>query len=251
MALASRSLDRPELAESAIRAVDFIRNRLWRDGRLLAVSKDDQSRFPAYLDDHAFLLDGLLELLQTRWRSGDLAWAVALADVLLHHFEDRENGGFFFTADDHEALMHRSRTFSDEAVPSGNALAAQCLTRLGLLLGETRYLDAAARTLRAAWSQLERYPHGHAAMLIALEEHLDPPELIIIRGETAHEWRDELAKLYAPRRLVFAIAEDATDLPEAVAAKRAVDGTTAYVCRGMTCSAPINSLAALIGVAAR
>ena len=251
MALASRYLNRPELAESATRAVDFIRSNLWRDGRLLAVSKDDQSRFPAYLDDHAFLLDALLELLQTRWRSEDLAWAIALADLLLEHFEDRKHGGFFFTADDHESLIHRSRTFSDEALPAGNAIAAQCLTRLGLLLGETRYLDAAARTLRAAWPQLEHYPHGHAAMLIALEEHLDPPEIIIIRGEASHEWRDELAKLYSPRRLVFAIAADAPDLPEAIAAKQAVDETTAYVCRGMTCSAPINSLAALIGVAAR
>ena len=72
--------------------------------------------------------------------------------------------------------MHRSKSFGDEAVPAGNAIAAQALTRLGLLLGETRYLDAAARTLRAAWAPLQHYPHAHAAMLVALEEHLDPPE---------------------------------------------------------------------------
>ena len=69
MAAAARALSRPDLAESATRAVDFIRDHLWRDGRLLAVHKDGQSRFPAYLDDYAFLLDGLIELLQTRWRS--------------------------------------------------------------------------------------------------------------------------------------------------------------------------------------
>lgn len=249
MATAARTLQRSDLAESATRAVEFIRAQLWRDGRLLAVHTNGQSRFAAYLDDYAFLLDGLLELLQTRWRSDDLNFAIALADTLLAHFEDRENGGFFFTADDHEALMHRSRSFADEAVPSGNAIAAQALTRLGLLLGETRYLDAAARTLRAAWSPLERYPHGHAAMLIALDEHLDPPEIVIIRGhaDEAATWSQALAKIYAPKRLVFAIPTHATDLPPALADKKSQDETVAYICRGMTCSEPVKGLA---GVAA-
>ncbi|HEY5808007.1 MAG TPA: thioredoxin domain-containing protein [Povalibacter sp.] len=245
MAMASRALQRTDLADSAIRSVDFIRQNLWRADRLLAAHKDGQSRFPAYLDDYAFLLDGLIELLQTRWRSDDLQFAVSLADTLLVHFEDRDQGGFFFTADDHEALMHRSRTFSDEAVPSGNAVAAQSLIRLGLLLGETRYLDAAARTLRAGWPQIERYPHGHAAMLIALEEHIDPPQIVIIRGEDAHDWRDQLAQIYAPRRLVFAIPDTAGNLPESLAAKKGLEGTVAYVCHGMTCSEPLRTLAAL------
>ncbi|HET9446727.1 MAG TPA: thioredoxin domain-containing protein, partial [Steroidobacteraceae bacterium] len=165
MAVAARVLGRPDFADSATRAVDFIRRELFRDGRLLAVHKDGQSRFAAYLDDYAFLLDALLELLQTRWRSSDLQLATALADALLEHFTDREHGGFYFTADDHEQLIHRSKSFGDEAVPAGNGVAAQALTRLGLLLGETRYLDAAARTLRAAWAPLERYPHAHASML--------------------------------------------------------------------------------------
>ena len=77
-------------------------------------------------------------------------------------------------------------------------------------VGETRYLDAAARVLRAAWSGLEQYPHGHAAMLIALEEHLEPPSTVIIRGSAsrAEEWRAELARGYSPSRLVFAIPAD-------------------------------------------
>jgi uncharacterized protein YyaL (SSP411 family) len=251
LAVAARSLRRPELADAAIRAVDLLRQHCWRDGRLLATYKGGRARFTAYLDDYAFLLDGLLELLQTRWRSADLQFAIGLAEALLAHFEDRESGGFFFTADDHEQLMHRSRSFSDEAVPAGNAIAAQALTRLGLLLGETRYLDATARTLRAAWPGLQHYPHAHAAMLVALEEHLEPPEVVIVRGdavETAN-WRDELAKMYAPRRLVFAIPSDAADLPTAIAEKKPLPPeTVAYVCRGMTCSPPVRSLSALVAL---
>ncbi len=249
MAIAARAIQRPDLADSAVRAVDFIRKHLWQNGRLLAVSKDGRSRFPAYLDDYAFLLDGLLELLQTSWRSEDLAFADELAATLLRHFEDKEHGGFYFTADDHEALMHRSRTFSDEAVPSGNAIAAKALTRIGLLLGNTDYLDAAARTLRASWPQLERYPHGHAAMLVALEEHLDPPQIVIVRGEASTSWQRQLDRVYAPRRLIFAIPSDARDLPAALAEKKPMGDTVAYVCTGMSCSPPVTTLEALAPLA--
>jgi uncharacterized protein YyaL (SSP411 family) len=253
MAIASRTLQRADLAEAATRAVDFIRERMWVDGRLLAVHAQDRSRFPAYLDDYAFLLSGLLELLQTRWRSADLQFAIELGEGLLKHFADRADGGFFFTADDHEALIHRSKTFADEAVPAGNAVAARGLLHLGLLLGETRYLDAASRTLRAAWPALDRVPHAHAAMLIALEEHLDLPTLVIIRGGGAEmaEWREEFAKLYAPKRIVFAIPNDAEGLPESLAAKVGGADTLAYVCRGMTCSEPMRSLSALVALTQR
>jgi uncharacterized protein YyaL (SSP411 family) len=253
MASASRTLQRADLADAATRAVDFIHERLWGDGRLLAVHAQDRSGFPAYLDDYAFLLSGLLELLQTRWRSADLKFAIELAEGLLTHFEDRADGGFFFTADDHEALIHRSKTFTDEAVPAGNAVAARGLLQLGLLLGETRYLDAASRTLRAAWPGLDRVPHAHAAMLIALEEHLDLPTLVIIRGDGLEvaEWREELTKLYAPKRLVFAIPNDAEGLSESIAAKAGGADTLAYVCRGMTCSEPLRSLSALVALTQR
>ncbi len=250
MACASRALDRPELMRSAAKAVDFIREHLWRDGRLLAVHKDGRSRFPAYLDDYAFLLDGLLELLQTNWRGSDLQFAIALAEALLAHFEDRDAGGFYFTADDHEVLMHRSKSFADDAVPAGAAIAAQALIRLGLLLGETRYLDAAARTLRAAWEPLQHYPQAHGAMLIALSEHLEPLDIVIIRGtgDEIARWREELCKLYAPRRLVFAIPADDASLPRALADRKPAPETIAYVCRGTVCSEPVRSLASLVAL---
>jgi uncharacterized protein YyaL (SSP411 family) len=252
MAVAARALRREDLGDAAQAAVDFIRRHLWRDGRLLATHKDGQSRFAAYLDDYAFLLDGLLELLQTRWRGADLSLAVDLAEVLLNRFQDPA-GGFFFTADDHEALIHRSKSFADEAVPAGNAIAAQALGRLGLLLGETRYLEAVERTLRAAWSMLERYPHAHAALLVALEEHIDAPEIVVIRGseQDAVQWRDNLSAIYAPRRLAFAIPEDAQNLPAALAEKKPLETTVAYICRGTTCSEPVRSLSALVALTRR
>lgn len=250
MAVAARALGRPELTQSATRAIDFIREHMWCEGRLFAAYKDGRARFPAYLDDHVFLIDALLELLQTRWRSEDLHFAIELAEIVLTHFQDPEAGGFFFTADDHETLIHRSKSFADDALPAGNAIAAQVLTRLGSLLGETRYLDAAARTIRAAWVPLQHYPQGHCAMLIALSEHLQPPDMVIIRGSAseAAQWRDEFSRMYAPRRLVFAIPDDAAALPPSLLEKRPMNDTVAYVCRGTTCSAPVRSLASLVAL---
>jgi len=248
LAIAGRSLQRAELIESAVRATDFIHDNMMRDGRLLASYKDGEARLAAYLDDHAFLLDALLELLQSRWDSGHLDLAIEIADLMLEHFADADNGGFYFTADDHEALIHRPKPLADEAVPSGNGIAAFALQRLGFLLGESRYLDAAEGTLRAGWPALNQYAHGHVSLLNALEEYLDHPEIIIIRGEMDEitHWRDSAAKLYAPRRLVFAIGADAAGLPGALADRKALDGeTVAYRCLGTHCEMPVTTWEAL------
>jgi uncharacterized protein YyaL (SSP411 family) len=248
LAIAGRGLERPDLVDAATAAAEFLRNNLMQDDRLLASHKDGKARFAAYLDDHAFLLDALLELLQARWNTEHLAFAQHLAELLLEHFEDKEHGGFWFTANDHEQLIHRSKPLADEAVPSGNGVAAFALQRLGFLLGETTYLDAAERTLRAAWRGISEVPHGHVSLLTALEEYLEHPEIIVIRGadDEINRWRDSAAKVYAPRRLVFAIPEDETGLPGALADRRAMDGeTVAYRCLGTHCEMPVTTWEAL------
>jgi uncharacterized protein len=243
LAIAARVLERPDLAEAAGKAVDFVRHHLWRDGRLLATYKDGRAHLAAYLDDYALLADALLELLQTRWRSSDLDFACQLAEVLLQQFEDKDSGGFFFTAKDHEELIHRSKTFADESVPSGNGFAAAVLCRLGFLLGETRYLDSAERTLRAAWPAIQAYPQAHMSLVNALQDFLGPMQIVIVRGAatSAADWAAALGKLYAPTRMIFAIP-DAAELPAALAAKRPGGTTLAYLCTGMTCTAPLASL---------
>ncbi|MBT8109129.1 MAG: thioredoxin domain-containing protein, partial [Gammaproteobacteria bacterium] len=248
LAIAGRALDRPDLIEAAVRAARFLQGTLFVDGRLLASYKDGEARFAAYLDDHAFLLDALLELLQARWDAAHLEFAVQIAELMLAHFEDRDDGAFFFTADDHETLIHRPKPLADEAVPSGNGIAAFALQRLGFLLGETRYLDAAERTLRASWQAISDYPHGHVSLLSALEEYVVHPEIIVIRGDPDEiaRWQHAAARLYAPRRLVFGIGSDARDLPGALADRAAVEGeTVAYRCLGTHCEMPVTTWEAL------
>ena len=241
MATAGRILGDPALVASAERAVEFIRGTMWAGGRLHATYKDGRARFNGYLDDYACLADGVLALLASRWSARDLEFVIALGDAMIEHFEDREHGGFFFTADDHERLIHRPKPMMDDALPSGNGVAAAVLGRLGHLLGDTRYLGAAERVLRAAWDGLERFPHAHTALLVALEESIDPPEVVVVRAEAGalEQWRARATAGYAPRRVVLAIPDDATGLP-ALLAERAPRGSpVAYVCEGHVCDAPI------------
>ena len=249
LAIAARVLTADRLASAASHALAFVRATLWRDGRLFATYKDGRAHLNAYLDDYVYLVDAVLELQQVRFRAEELEFARELTEAVLTHFADAENGGFYFTSDDHEQLIHRSKTFSDDAIPSGNGIAAFTLQRLGHLLGEPRYLAAAERTLRAAWPALEKQPLAHVTLLSALEELLQPPEIVILRGEaTAIEiWRRELARMFVPRRLVLAIPADAGDLPAALADKAPRGEAVAYICRGSTCSAPVESLEALLG----
>ncbi|MGD2081792.1 MAG: thioredoxin domain-containing protein [Chromatiales bacterium] len=247
MARAARLLGREDWLASAERALGFIRGRLRVDGRLLATHKDGRSRLTAYLDDYAFLLDALLELLEARWSADDLSLACELADAMLEHFEDRDQGGFFFTADDHESLIQRPKVLGDESTPAGNGVAAFALQRLGHLLGQSRYLAASERTLRHAWSQLAQIPYAHASLLQALEEYLEPPEILILRGEGSEleRWQRTATSAYAPSRMTLAVPSDAAGLPEALAGKPARGETLAYVCRGMQCDAPLTDHDAL------
>jgi len=249
MAVAARALARPDLADSATRALEFIHGTLWRGGRLLATAMDGRAHLNAYLDDYVYLVDALLELQQVRFRADELAFAQELLDVVLEHFADQTSGGFYFTSDDHEALIQRPKSFTDDATPAGNGIAAQVLLRMGYLLGEPRYLAAAEHTLRAAWPALVRYPQSHVSLLIALEELLEPPEIVILRGNAAtiDRWRDDLARRYAPRELVLAIDSDSAGLPAALADKTPRGDGVAYVCRGSTCSAPLTSFESLVG----
>ena len=177
----------------------------------------------------------------TRTRPG----CAQILDAMLAHFEDPKLGGFFFTSDDHEALIHRSKSFSDDAIPAGNGIAARALIRAGYLLGETRWLDGRRTHAARRWLAINRFPHGHMSLLEALAEYLKPPEIVIIR-ET-----DERRRLAArARQAVCAASAGVLDPGEsrrtrcgASPTRRPAAPTRAYVCRGSTCSAPVESLA--------
>ena len=243
LAKAGNLFNRPEYIAAAEKSVAFIKNTLWIDNHLLASYKDGRSYLNAYLDDYAFLLDALLELLQARWNSDDMTFAIQLADSLLENFEDKEEGGFFFTAHTHETLITRTKSFSDDSTPSGNAVAAYALGRLGHILGNHNYIEASEKTLYAAWFRLQKMPVAHASLLLALEDLLFSPRIIILRGtaESMKQWQTQCQKFYSPNRFCLLIDDKQSNLPEGLAERKAGNNTVAYICSGFQCSIPITS----------
>ena len=250
MAHAARVLDQPEWLASARAAAEFIRTTLWKDGRLLATCKDGKAHLNAYLDDYAFLLDALLELMQSEFRLEDLTWARKLAGVLLQQFEDRERGGFFFVSHDHEPLIHRVKTGHDNATPAGNGIAALALGRLGHLLGEPRYLQAAERAVWAFWPLFERQASAHASLCRALAEQLAPPAVVILRGPEGalREWRRTLAAAYRPDTMILALPAGVPGLPASLDKPSVGASVNAWVCQGVKCLPPVANLAELVSI---
>ena len=244
MAHAGRVFGREPWIASARRALDFIRSRMWRDGRLLATSKDGHAHLAAYLDDYAYLMAALIELLQSEFSLQELEFAEQLGEVLLAQFEDAEGGGFFFTARDHEALIHRPKPGYDNATPSGNAVAAWGLGRLAALTGEQRYAAAAERTLELFYPMMRDSPAGYGAMTIALDEHLQPPGVLVLRGrpEALAGWQAELAREFLPDTTVLAIADSMSGLPPALDKPARPEPVNGWLCRGVNCLLPISDL---------
>jgi uncharacterized protein len=257
MAHAARVFDRNDWLESAQCALDFIRSNMWvtlqnsQQRRLLATYKDRRAHLNAYLDDYAYLLDALIELMQVQFRDADLSFAQEIADVLLSQFEDVENGGFYFTSHDHEKLLLRPKPGFDSATPSGNGIAAFALQRLGHLLGEPRYLKSSERGLKAFFRGMMDQAGGFSSMCVALEEALVPPQIVILRGDKSalSAWQKEIDQQYRPNTIVLSLPSDLKNLPATFDKEVKVKANVnAWVCQGVTCLPPIDNLERLIEV---
>ena len=160
--------------QAALKAAGFLLERLrLPDGRLLRTSRQGQAKLAAYLEDYAFLAHGLIRLHAA---TGDARWlqeARALVDRMIADFEDREEGGFFFTAVGHESLLARAKDPFDNALPSGNSMAILDLMALYRATGEPSYRDHAGKALDAFSTSLSQVPAAMPAVVIGLEQYLD------------------------------------------------------------------------------
>lgn len=241
MIIAGQQLKEPRFVSSAQQAIAFIKQHLWRNKRLLASYADKRAYLEAYLDDYAFLIDALLSSLQVSWNTDHLFFAIDLANTLLEHFYDQSRGGFFFTANDQEKVLYRPKTMVDEAIPAGNGVAIRVLLILGHLLGETRYIDAAEKTLQVAWPYLERFPSEHCAVLLGLREYLEPSRIIVLRG-SENEMKQWQEIFHWNHDYVFPIPTDEKGLPGSLSLRKPREKICAYICQGNQCSAAIEDL---------
>jgi len=241
---AARSMLRENYFEMALGCLRALQQECWQDGRLLAQSRVSGKSMPAYLDDYAHLLQAVLDCLQYRWHGADLDFAIELAEQLLDYFADGAYGGFFFTARDHEQLIQRPKSWPDEAMPSGNASAALGLNRLGVLIGSTRYTDAAEKALQSVADNVNETPL-HAASFVALLQAIErPPLQIIVRADAAEldHWRERVLPRLRPSQSAFFIASSEAGLPAGLAEKITPRGSAAFVCEGFSCRPPLTDI---------
>ncbi len=231
-------------------AADFVFRRLWQNGRLRSTFKDGEAKLNAYLDDHAFLASALLDLFEASQDAQHLRRAAEVTEVMIAHFWDDRGGGFYFTSDDHEELIVRSKPAFDGSIPSGNSVAASALLRLHFYTGEGRYMDLAEKLLRLFHAAMRQQPFGFANMLCALDFYVHGPHEIVLLGSleepAAQEIVSQLRRRYLPNRTLQIVDPRSASMPPMLAGKERVDGKpTVYVCSNRTCSPPATTWAEL------
>jgi uncharacterized protein YyaL (SSP411 family) len=245
-------LNRPDYTEAARRNAEFVLANLRRDGVLLRTWKDGVAKFNAYLEDYAFLSEGLVTLFET---TGEFRWlkeALALTDHMIEEFWDSEGGGFFFTGKSHENLIVRSKDYFDNATPSGNSVAAMLLLRLATLTDNDNYRNLAIAVLREVGDSARRYSSGFGYALSAADFLLSTPKEIAIVGKDPSDIETLLHEAwhrYLPNKVVAPSFADESEVAKALPLldnRPRLNGlATAYVCEHYTCKTPVTDVAAL------
>ncbi|HEX5882906.1 MAG TPA: thioredoxin domain-containing protein, partial [Pyrinomonadaceae bacterium] len=198
-------LNRPDYTDAARRNAEFVLANLRRHGVPLRTWKGGIAKFNGYLEDYAFLIEGLVTLFET---TGEYRWleeARALTDRMIEEFWDNDNKGFFFTGKSHENLIVRSKDYFDNATPSGNSVAAMVLLRLAILTGDENYREIATATLREVSDSIRRYPSAFGYALSAADFLLSTPKEVAIVGNNAADIRpllEETWRTYLPNKVV-------------------------------------------------
>ena len=241
---ASRILDSEDYLGIARKNADFILENLQKDDYLLRTYKDGQAKLNAYLEDYADFADGLIELFQVSGETKYLKEAKRLADLMISEFWDANDGGFFFTGNNHEELLVRSKDFYDNATPSGNSAAADVLLKLSKLTGDEKYERFGVTILRLVAEKIGRYPQAFGRVLSALEFYLNPAKEIVVIGEKGNELERQIWANYLPDKVVV-LAEDSNAdgemIPLLQDRKKIDNQATAYVCENYTCRKPVTT----------
>lgn len=251
---AAAVLNSPEYLEIARRNADFLLNNLMERrgpagdknaagtrGSLLRTWKDGKAKLNGYIEDYANLADGLIELYQVSGETRYLTEASQLADTMIVEFWDEENGGFFFTSNDHEELIVRNKDFLDNATPSGNSVAADVLLKLSKFYGDERYERFALTAMRIAASQARRYPQGFGRALSTIEFAIARVKEIALIGDRNSDLEKEIWAKYRPEKVVALSTSGQGTLP-LLAGRKTIDGKpTAYVCRNFVCGRPVTT----------
>ena len=231
---------------SAKKCFDFIKNNMWVNNKLYACYHDKPC-FNAYLDDYAFLSKACIEFLKIDWNEKDFSFLESLTDTLLDSFQDKENGGFYYTSDTHEELIYRPKSYMDESLPSGNSIATEVLSELYELTGNNKYIKAVDKSISSAADSINRSKFSHCSLYLAAPNIKISKKLIIIRCELEKmdEYRKNIYALNTMNDNIYFIANNESVTIKGIKDKINQGRFTAYVCQNNTCSNPIKDYASL------
>jgi uncharacterized protein YyaL (SSP411 family) len=244
-AVSARFFGRDDYRDVAQRNAEFLlREPRLDNGRLLRSWKDGEAKLTGYLEDYAYLIEGLLKLYQTTFEPRWFVAAQELAETMLQRFADSD-GAFYDTSDDHEVLITRPRDLQDNATPSGNAMAVTALLKLAGFTNNADYVDLAHQSLAQRQPMMSQYPLGFGQWLQALSSALSKPREIAIVGDPDSADTQALLRIardgYRPFQVV-ALDSPSTEPPAVplLQDRGLVNGqAAAYVCRDFSCQAPI------------
>jgi uncharacterized protein YyaL (SSP411 family) len=231
---------------AARRAADaIVSGLLGEDGALGRSWKDGRAVGTGVLEDYTHLADGLLALYEATLEERWFRLARALMDQVQARFPDPD-GGFFDTSDRHERLVTRPKDVQDNAVPSGNAMAATVLVRLHAWTGESTYRTAAERAMRLVVPFVARFPTGFAQWLTAMDLALRPIAEVAIVGRSDDPATAALVaetrRGYRPNQVLAVAADAGVSAIPLLADRVQVEGRpTAFVCRGFACRLPVTA----------
>ena len=250
MARAYQVIGDERYLQAAIAAADFILERMVRAGQLLHTCKDGRAQIPAFQDDYACLVNGLLDLYEASFELRFFAAAQAWTAAMVERFWDGEEGGFFYAAADATDLIVRTKNPFDNATPGGNSIGALVLLRLGAMQGDQALWQRGEQTLALFEQLLRRSPAGGAQMLCALDFYLARPSEIALVGDRAAclAFAAAIHGRFAPNKVLLAAAAGASEAADALPlleGKLATSGR-AYLCRDSTCSQPLDTAADLL-----
>lgn len=253
LAKGAKAFDEPDYAKAASTAADFILNKMRHpDGRLLHRYRRGDASIPAFLDDYAFFIWGLIELYETSFDGRFLQTAQEMNDILLAHFWDKENGAFYSSADDGEKLPLRQKEVYDGAIPSGNSAAMINLLRLSRITSNPELEDKAFRTGRHFSLDVSRTPSAFSLMMTAVDLAIGPSYEVVLAGsleaEDTQAMLSALRSEFLPNAVILFIPSDrdASDIlrlvPFASKMKTIKNKATVYVCQDFTCQQPTTDI---------
>jgi uncharacterized protein YyaL (SSP411 family) len=252
LAEAACILGREDYRQAAVADAFFLLEALLEKGRLLHSYKDGQAKLLAYLDDYAFLIDGLLALHETTFDGRWLSEARRLTEAMVDIFWDQGQGVFYDTGRDHEPLVVRPRDTFDNALPCGGSAAAGVLLRMTVLTGDSEYARLATTTLRSMRELMAKAPGGCAHWLCALDFYLSTPKEIAIVGNRDDPATGALLTVihgrYLPNKVLVGCElgdNSGPRIPLLEGRSMVNDQPTAYVCERYSCQQPVNAPEAL------